>query len=92
MDPHNIKDESENEEEEDEGEDLFNNNYMDDYRRMDEQDHYESLDPDDSTENERVLDQIVADHRHSQALPLIAGCPNFSTTKVCHLLMFGFFF
>lgn len=66
VDPYIVRDEPEIEEEEEEGEDLFNDNYMDDYRRMDEQDHYESLDLDDSMEDERDLDQIMADRRAAE--------------------------
>ncbi|XP_052184215.1 DNA replication licensing factor MCM2 [Diospyros lotus] len=52
--------------EEEEGEDLFNDNYMDDYRRMDEHDQYESVGLDDSLEDERDLDQIMADRRAAE--------------------------
>ncbi|KAK9277392.1 hypothetical protein L1049_006935 [Liquidambar formosana] len=68
VDPHIIPDEPEggNEEEEEEGEDLFNDNYMDDYRRMDEHDQYESLGLDESLEDERDLDQIMQDRRAAE--------------------------
>lgn len=66
VDPEIIRDEVENEEEEEEGEDLFHDNYMDDYRRMEEQDQYESLGLDDSMEDERDLDQIMADRRAAE--------------------------
>ncbi|XP_071929119.1 DNA replication licensing factor MCM2 isoform X3 [Coffea arabica] len=67
VDPEIIRDEEENEaEEEEEGEDLFNDNYLDDYRRMNEQDQYESLGLDDSMEDERDLDQIMADRRAAE--------------------------
>lgn len=66
VDPQIIRDEAENEEEEEEGEDLFNDNYMDDYRRMEEQDHYESFGLDESMEDERDLDQIMADRRAAE--------------------------
>ncbi|KAJ0969281.1 hypothetical protein J5N97_022158 [Dioscorea zingiberensis] len=52
--------------EEEDGEDLYNDNYMDDYRRMDDQDRYESLGLDDSMEDERDLDQIMADRRAAE--------------------------
>uniref|UniRef100_J3N8E2 DNA replication licensing factor MCM2 n=1 Tax=Oryza brachyantha TaxID=4533 RepID=J3N8E2_ORYBR len=54
-------------EEEEDGEDLFNDNYLDDYRRMDEQDQYESVGLDDSIEDERNLDEIMADRRAAEA-------------------------
>ncbi|XP_058087514.1 DNA replication licensing factor MCM2-like [Magnolia sinica] len=44
-------------------EDLYNDNYMEDYRRMDENDLYESVGPDDSMEDERDIDQIMEDWR-----------------------------
>ncbi|KAI5679470.1 hypothetical protein M9H77_10420 [Catharanthus roseus] len=66
VDPQIIRDEAENEEEEEEGEDLFNDNYMDDYRRMEEQDHYEAFGLDESMEDERDLDQIMADRRAAE--------------------------
>lgn len=37
-----------------------------DYRRMDEQDQYESMGLDDSMEDERDLDQIMADRRAAE--------------------------
>lgn len=67
VDPHVIPDEPEDvADEEEEGEDLFNDNYMDDYRRMDENDQYESLGLDESLEDERDLDQIMADRRAAE--------------------------
>ncbi|CAK9178789.1 unnamed protein product [Ilex paraguariensis] len=66
VDPNIIRDEPEEADEEEEGEDLFNDNYMDDYRRMDEHDQYESLGLDDSLEDERDLDQIMADRRAAE--------------------------
>ncbi|KAG2557542.1 hypothetical protein PVAP13_8NG240000 [Panicum virgatum] len=54
-------------EEDEEGEDLFNDNYLDDYRRMDEHDQYESVGLDDSLEDERNLDEIIADRRAAEA-------------------------
>ncbi|KAJ8460006.1 hypothetical protein OPV22_032932 [Ensete ventricosum] len=53
--------------EEEAGEDLYNDNYMEDYRRMDDQDRYESVGMDDSMEDERDLDQIMADRRAAEA-------------------------
>ncbi|CAL9129890.1 unnamed protein product [Musa textilis] len=52
--------------EEEEGEDLYNDNYMEDYRRMDDQDRYETVGMDDSMEDERDLDQIMADRRAAE--------------------------
>ena len=37
-----------------------------DYRRMDDQDRYETVGMDDSTEDERDLDQIMADRRAAE--------------------------
>ncbi|PIA40645.1 hypothetical protein AQUCO_02400011v1 [Aquilegia coerulea] len=66
VDPEIIRDEPEEVEEEEDGEDLFNDNYMDDYRRMEEHDQYESVGLDDSMEDERDLDQIMADRRAAE--------------------------
>ncbi|KAJ3671882.1 hypothetical protein LUZ60_007961 [Juncus effusus] len=53
-------------EEDEEGEDLYNDNYLDDYRRLDEQDNYESMGLDESLDDERDLDQIMADRRAAE--------------------------
>ncbi|XP_051122659.1 DNA replication licensing factor MCM2 [Andrographis paniculata] len=69
VDPEIIRDEPEEDnvnEEEDDGEDLFNDNFMDDYRRMGEQDQYEAVGLDDSVEDERDLSQIMADRRAAE--------------------------
>ncbi|KAM7468806.1 hypothetical protein LguiB_016368 [Lonicera macranthoides] len=67
VDPHIIRDDDEEEvDEEEEGEDLFNDNYMDDYRRMEEHDQYEPVGLDESLEDERDLDQIMADRRAAE--------------------------
>ncbi|KAG6571761.1 DNA replication licensing factor MCM2, partial [Cucurbita argyrosperma subsp. sororia] len=58
VDPHIVHDEPDPDEEE-EGEDLYHDNFLDDYRRMDDHDQYESLGLDDSLEDERDLDQIM---------------------------------
>ncbi|CAN0902267.1 DNA replication licensing factor MCM2 [Linum grandiflorum] len=66
VDPQIIPDDVEDiaaEEEEEEGEDLFHDAFMDDYRGMDEHDQYESVGLDDSLQDERDLDQIVQDRR-----------------------------
>ncbi|KAL5700520.1 DNA helicase [Ranunculus cassubicifolius] len=63
-----IRDEPDeaDEEEEGEGEDLFNDNYLNDYRELGDQDNYESNGLDDSMEDERDLDQIMADRRAAE--------------------------
>ncbi|KAI3787309.1 hypothetical protein L1987_41687 [Smallanthus sonchifolius] len=68
VDPDIIHDEPEEvgEDEEGEGEDLFGDNYINDYRRMDEHDQYESAGLDESLEDERDLDQIMADRRAAE--------------------------
>ncbi|KAM3281233.1 DNA replication licensing factor MCM2 [Capsicum chacoense] len=53
-------------EEEEDGEDLFNDNYLDDYRVMGEADQYESFGLDDSMVDERDLDQIMADRQAAE--------------------------
>ncbi|GLT72172.1 hypothetical protein SLA2020_441270 [Shorea laevis] len=54
VDPEIIRDEPEEVDEEEDGEDLFNDAFLDDYRRMNEQDQYESVGLDDSLEDERI--------------------------------------
>ncbi|KAJ6827324.1 branched-chain-amino-acid aminotransferase-like protein 2 isoform X1 [Iris pallida] len=71
VDPNIIPDDDaagdgDGDDEEEDGEDLFNDNYMDDYRRLEEQDQYESVGLDDSMEDERDLDQIMADRRAAE--------------------------
>ncbi|EYU26049.1 hypothetical protein ABFS82_11G083000 [Erythranthe guttata] len=66
VDPEIIRDDNIEDEEEEDGEDLFNDNFMDDYRRMGEQDQYERVGLDDSAEDERDLDQIMADRRAAE--------------------------
>ncbi|KAI4368548.1 hypothetical protein MLD38_017095 [Melastoma candidum] len=68
VDPEIIRDEPEepDAEEDEEGEDLFNDNFMDDYRKMDEHDRYDSLGMDESFEDERDFDQIMADRRAAE--------------------------
>ncbi|PWZ26529.1 DNA replication licensing factor MCM2 [Zea mays] len=72
VDPHVLPDDDDPAavvapDEDEEGEDLFNDNYLDDYRRMDEHDQYESVGLDDSLEDERNLDEIMADRRAAEA-------------------------
>ncbi|XAR48265.1 DNA helicase [Bertholletia excelsa] len=86
VDPHIIPDEPEEEpQDEEEGEDLFNDNYMDDYRRMDEHDQYESVGLNDSLEDDRDLDQIMADRRAAE-MELDARDGNVSQRKLPRLL------
>ncbi|XP_008798359.1 DNA replication licensing factor MCM2 [Phoenix dactylifera] len=68
VDPHVIPDDDGDDggDDDEEGEDLYNDNYMDDYRQMDEQDQFESVGLDDSMEDERDLDQIMADRRAAE--------------------------
>ncbi|PKA56856.1 DNA replication licensing factor MCM3 like 1 [Apostasia shenzhenica] len=51
---------------EEEGEDLYNDNYLQDYRQIHSQDRYEQVGLDDSMEDERDLDQIMADRRAAE--------------------------
>ncbi|KAI3501923.1 hypothetical protein L1887_29951 [Cichorium endivia] len=86
VDPNIIRDElEEGDEDEGEGEDLFNDNYIEDYRRMDEHDQYESAGLDDSHEDERDLDQIMADRRAAE-IELDTRDGVASRRKVPHLL------
>ncbi|KAL0358212.1 UNVERIFIED_CONTAM: DNA replication licensing factor MCM2 [Sesamum calycinum] len=88
VDPEIIRDEPEEEnlnEEEEEGEDLFNDNFMNDYRRLGQQDRYESLGIDDSMEDERDLDQIMADRRAAE-IELEAREARVSQRKLPQLL------
>ncbi|CAI9275262.1 unnamed protein product [Lactuca saligna] len=86
VDPNIIRDElDDGDEDEGEGEDLFNDNYIDDYRRMDEHDQYESVGLDDSLEDERDLDQIMADRRAAE-IELDTREGVASRAKLPHLL------
>ncbi|XVE91023.1 hypothetical protein DITRI_Ditri20bG0122800 [Diplodiscus trichospermus] len=86
VDPAIIRDEvDEVEEEEDEGEDLYNDNFMDDYRRLDAPDQYESIGLDESLEDERDLDQIMQDRRAAE-LELDARDTRLSNRKLPQLL------
>ncbi|KAK7388014.1 hypothetical protein VNO78_22814 [Psophocarpus tetragonolobus] len=67
VDPDIIRDDIEEQpEEEEDGEDLYNENFMDDYRRMDEADQFESFGLDDSLEDDRDFDQIMEDRRAAE--------------------------
>ncbi|PON91754.1 DNA replication licensing factor Mcm [Trema orientale] len=88
VDPEIIRDDVAVEEEEEDGEDLFHDNFMEDYRRMDEHDQYESIGLDDSLEDERDLDQIMADRKAAES-ELDARDAHLTTTttrKLPHLL------
>lgn len=90
VDPRIIRDDEPDDEEE-EGEDLFNDNFMDDYRRMEEHDQYESVGLDESLEDERDLDQIMADRRAAEIEleardAATAAPPTLSHRKLPHLL------
>ncbi|CAN6929857.1 unnamed protein product [Brassica oleracea] len=84
VDPQIIRDEPEEEEEED-GEDLFNDNFLQDYGRRDEQDQYESVGLDDSVDDDRDLGQIALDRRAADAV-LDARESRFANRKLPHLL------
>ncbi|XP_034697919.1 DNA replication licensing factor MCM2 [Vitis riparia] len=86
VDPHIIRDEPEDVEDEGEGEDLYNDNFMDDYRRMDEHDQYESLGLDESLEDERDLDQIMEDRRAAE-MELDTRDTRITETKLPRLLL-----
>ncbi|RVW71512.1 DNA replication licensing factor MCM2 [Vitis vinifera] len=86
VDPHIIRDEPEDVEDEEEGEDLYNDNFMDDYRRMDEHDQYESLGLDESLEDERDLDQIMEDRRAAE-MELDTRDTRITETKLPRLLL-----
>ncbi|KAF7839448.1 DNA replication licensing factor MCM2 [Senna tora] len=66
VDPDIVRDEPEEPEEDDEGEDLYNDNFMDDYQRMDEHDQYESIGLDDSLEDDRDMDKRMEDRRAAE--------------------------
>ncbi|KAI3912274.1 hypothetical protein MKW92_008221 [Papaver armeniacum] len=68
VDPRIVLDEpdGENLEEEEDREDLYNDNFLDDYRPMGEHDHYERVGLDDSFEDERDFNQIMEDKRSSE--------------------------
>ncbi|MBA0786685.1 hypothetical protein Gotri_025231 [Gossypium trilobum] len=86
VDPAIIRDDvDEVEEEEDEGEDLYNDNFMEDYRGMDAHDRYESVGLDESMEDERDLDQIMQDRRAAE-LELDARDARLSNRKLPQLL------
>lgn len=86
VDPEIIRDEADEvDEEEDEGEDLYNDNFLDDYRRMDGHDQYESQGLDESIDDERDLDQIMQDRRAAE-LELDARDARLSNRKLPQIL------
>ncbi|GAB2292715.1 hypothetical protein Dimus_026952 [Dionaea muscipula] len=87
VDPHIVGDDDEagDAEEEEEGEDLFGDNYLDDYQRMEEHDQYEPVGLDDSLEDERDLDQIMEDRRAAE-MELDVREARFSNRKLPQLL------
>ncbi|CAL1355222.1 unnamed protein product [Linum trigynum] len=88
VDPQIIPDEPEElaeDEEEEEGEDLYHDDFLDDYRRMEENDQYESVGLDDSLEDERDMDQIVQDRRAAE-LELEAREGRMTNRKLPQLL------
>ncbi|XP_062073862.1 DNA replication licensing factor MCM2 [Humulus lupulus] len=87
VDPEIIRDDPEElpNEEEEEGEDLFHDNFMEDYRRMDDNDQYESVGLDESLEDERDLDQIMADRKAAES-ELDARDVLLTSRKLPHLL------
>eukprot|EP00250_Pteridium_aquilinum_P033332 c5464_g1_i1 orf=283-3030(-) len=89
---HSVSDEAEvdpdvfatdpGDEEEDEGEDLYHDNFMEqDYQPLGSQDRYESQDIDDELEDDRDLDQIMADRRAAEA--------ELDAREVVHGVMFN---
>ncbi|KAA3484192.1 DNA replication licensing factor MCM2-like [Gossypium australe] len=86
VEPEVIRDEpDEVDEEEDDGEDLYNDNFLDDYREMGAQDQYESVGLDESMEDERDLDQIMQDRRAAE-LELDARDARIPNRKLPQLL------
>ncbi|KAE9596032.1 putative DNA helicase [Lupinus albus] len=69
VDPNVIPDDPEHvpdEDEDDDGEDLFNDNFLDDYQKMEEHDQFEPLGLDDSLEDDRDVDQVMQDRRAAE--------------------------
>ncbi|XP_058075135.1 DNA replication licensing factor MCM2-like [Magnolia sinica] len=69
---------------------LYNDNYMEDYHWMDENDQYESVGLDDSMEDERDIDQIMEDRKAAEVEldakgnmgPVSRKLPRFCMIKV----------
>ncbi|KAL9254469.1 DNA replication licensing factor MCM2-like protein [Drosera capensis] len=87
VDPNVVVDDDDEgrEGEEEDGEDLFADNYLDDYQRMEEHDQYEPVGLDDSMEDERDLDQIIEDRRAAD-MELEARDARFTNRKLPQLL------
>ncbi|KAL8481927.1 hypothetical protein ACS0TY_027626 [Phlomoides rotata] len=86
VDPEIIRDEPEDiNNEEEEGEDLYNDDFMADYQRLGEQDQYESLGLDDSVEEEKDYDKVMADRRAAEQ-ELSAREARASQRRLPHLL------
>ncbi|CAO2823331.1 unnamed protein product [Amaranthus hypochondriacus] len=66
VDPNIIRDEPDDVEEEEDGEDLYNDDFLNDYRELGEQDLYEEEGLHDSMEDERDMDQILKDRRAAE--------------------------
>lgn len=68
VDPDILGEDPGDEEDEGEGEDLYNDNFIQqDYQRLEAQDRYESADLDDEYQDERGYDEIMADRRAAEA-------------------------
>lgn len=68
VDPEILGEDPGDEEDEGEGEDLYNDNFIQqDYQRLEGQDRYESVDLDDEYQDERGYDEIMADRRAAEA-------------------------
>lgn len=67
VDPDILGEDPGDEEDEGEGEDLYNDNFIQqDYQRLEGQDRYESVDLDDEYQDERGYDEIMADRRAAE--------------------------
>ncbi|KAF5741238.1 DNA replication licensing factor MCM2 [Tripterygium wilfordii] len=85
VDPNVIGDDQDVPEEEEEGEDLFNDNFYDDYRQMGEQDQYESAGLDDSLVDEMDYGEHVA-AKNAAEMELDARDGRTSNRKLPQLL------
>ncbi|XP_021724793.1 DNA replication licensing factor MCM2-like [Chenopodium quinoa] len=66
VDPQIIRDEPEEVDDEEDGEDLYNDDFLNDYRDLGEQDQYEEEGLNDSLEDERDLSQIMQDRNAAE--------------------------
>ncbi|CAH2035651.1 unnamed protein product [Thlaspi arvense] len=86
VDPQIIRDEpDEPEDEEEDGEDLYHDNFMEDYGGRGEQDHYEPAGLDDSVDDDRDLGQKADDRRAAEAV-IEAREGRLANRKLPHLL------